>query len=35
MAEHCETIPEPASSAIEVDVPTPGVTAELTVETGG
>ena len=34
MAEHGETIPEPASSAIEVEVQTPGVTGELAVETG-
>ena len=34
MSEHGETIPEPASSAIEVDVPTPGVTAEVAVDTG-
>ena len=33
MAEHGETIPEPASSAIEVDVPVPGVVEELAVET--
>ena len=34
MAEHGETIPEPASSAIEVEVPTSGVTAEVAVDTG-
>ncbi len=28
MAEHGETIPEPTSSAIEVDVPVPGVVEE-------
>jgi hypothetical protein len=35
MAEHGETIPKPASTAAEVDVPAPGATEELAVETGG
>ena len=35
MAEHCETIPAPTSTAIEVDVPVPGATGEVAVETGG
>ena len=34
MAEHGETIPEPTSTAIEVDVPVPGVAEEVVVETG-
>ena len=35
MAEDGETIPGPASTAIEVDVPIPGVPEEAAVETGG
>ena len=35
MAEHGETIPEPTSVVIEVDVPIPGATGEVAVETGG
>ena len=34
MAEHGETIPLPASAAIEVDVPVPGVSEEIVVEAG-
>ena len=34
MAEHGETIPAPASTAIEVDVPIPGVPEETAVESG-
>ena len=34
MAEHGETIPEPTSAAIEVDVPMPAVTGEVVIETG-
>ena len=34
MAEHGETIPLPASAAIEVDVPVPGATGEIVVEAG-
>ena len=34
MAETGETIPEPASTAIEVDVQQPGAPEELVVETG-
>ena len=34
MAEHGETIPKPASTAIKVDVPVPATTQELAVETG-
>ena len=34
MAEHGETIPKPASTAIEVEVEPPGVLEELAVETG-
>lgn len=35
MAEHGETIPDPASSAIEVEVVVPGLLEEVTAETGG
>ena len=34
MAEHGETIPRPASTSIEVDVPVPAKTQELAVESG-
>ncbi len=34
MIEDGDTIPEPTSAAIEVDVPIPGVTGEVVVETG-
>ena len=34
MAEHGESIPEPTSAAIEVEVPVPGATGEAAVETG-
>ena len=33
MVEHGEDIPGPASTAIEVDVPIPGVTGEMVVDT--
>ena len=35
MTEDGETIPEPASTAIELDVPIPGIPEETAVETGG
>ena len=34
MAEDGETIPEPKTAAIEVDVPVPGVSEEIVVEAG-
>ena len=34
MAEHGETIPKPASAAIEVEVERPGAVEELAVESG-
>ena len=34
MAEDGETIPEPASTAIEVEVPVPGELEEIAAETG-
>lgn len=34
MAEDGETIPEPKSAAIEVDVPVPSVSEEIVVEAG-
>ena len=34
MAEDQEAFPEPSSIAIEVDVPVPGATQELAVESG-
>ena len=35
MAEYGETIPAPTSAAIEVDVPIPGASGGVGVETGG
>ena len=35
MAEHGETIPEPRSAAIDVDVPAIGVPQQIAVESGG
>lgn len=35
MVEDSEAIPEPTYAAIEVDVPIPGATEEVAVETGG
>ena len=35
MVEHGEDIPGPASTATEAEVPIPGTTAEVAVETGG
>lgn len=35
MAEHGETIPPPASAAIEVDVAVPGLAGELNAELAG
>ena len=34
MAEHGESVPEPTSTAIEVEVERPGAREELAVETG-
>ena len=35
MAEHGETIPEPRSAGIDVDVPAIGVPQQIAVESGG
>ena len=34
VAKHGDTIPLPASAAIELDVPVPGATGEIVVEAG-
>lgn len=35
MAEDGETIPEPVSAAIDVEVPAPGASQQIAVESGG